>query len=76
MLQVVLTRKPVLVLNSDQQLTKSQRRRRFRDVLLEPTKVWERLDNGFAAAFWRPEGPTTCCGAVSVSLSLVRSSTH
>jgi len=23
---------------------------------LEPTKVWERLDNGFAAAFWRPEG--------------------
>jgi len=30
--------------------------RRFRDILLEPTKVWERLDNGFAAAFWRPEG--------------------
>jgi uncharacterized protein YjiS (DUF1127 family) len=52
-----------------QQLAKFPGRRRFREVLLEPTKVWERLEDGFAAAFWRPEGPTRCYGCASLSLS-------
>ena len=51
--------------------------RRFRGVLLQPTKVWECLDNGFAAAFWRPEGaqplldpcPCLCPGAFNHSLT-------